>query len=66
MYEHNDLICLKIVVCNRKLTGPRQVKESPSALSHWASHSTHTDPLAYSRISLTEMEKSERKSQSDG
>lgn len=36
------------------LTGPWQVKESPSASSHWPSHSTHTDPLAYSRISLSE------------
>lgn len=35
-----------------KLTGPRQVRESSSARSHWPSHSTHTEPLAYSRISL--------------
>lgn len=48
----NASVFLTVVVGGSKLTGPWQVKESSSARSHWPSHSTHTDPLAYSRISL--------------
>lgn len=34
------------------LTGPWQVKLLSLAFSHWLSHGTHTEPLAYSRTSL--------------
>lgn len=39
------------------LTWPRHVRAFPSILSHWLSHSKHTDPLANSRASLEETDR---------
>lgn len=48
-----DFIYQEWIIYLSTLTGPWQVRESSSASSHWPSHSTQTDSLAYSRISLS-------------